>query len=311
VLSSLNTKPNPAEIKIHILKTSNKLVNVPFTDQGSGVFNIGNIRKSFVEEPIPKPYVYPEELDLTSSDYTPFSSILFYSSMFPIAFNFTVIHPASAHSSQIEDIFWKTENEQIHSCFQISYEKSEDIIQYYTLVRMQISVLTTHECQYAQAEGEEIITYISFSNNSTEEDVERLNSTIVYNTFSMTVNLVPTPQRSDRILIDSFHNLKFPEDGYILRDSIFIDKQPYEWKGDHAFTNYIQLYQFLRSQGYYIEILNEPITCFDSRNFGTFILADPEKGLSRNEVIKLRKDIETRGLSLIIIAEWSDKIMIK
>jgi len=111
--------------------------------------------------------------------------------------------------------------------------------------------------------------------------------------------------------MDSFHNLKFPEDGYILRDSIFIDKQPYEWKGDHAFTNYMQLYKFLRSQGYHVEILNEPITCFDSKNYGAYILADPEKALSRNEVIKLRKDIETRGLSLIIIAEWSDELMME
>lgn len=44
-------------------------------------------------------------------------------------------------------------------------------------------------------------------------------------------------------------------------------------------------------------------------NYGTLILADPEKGLSRNEVVKLRKDIEKRGLSLIIIAEWSDPVM--
>lgn len=46
-------------------------------------------------------------------------------------------------------------------------------------------------------------------------------------------------------------------------------------------------------------------------NYGTFILADLEKGLSRNEVIKLRKDVETRGLSLVVIAEWSDEAMIQ
>lgn len=46
-------------------------------------------------------------------------------------------------------------------------------------------------------------------------------------------------------------------------------------------------------------------------NYGALILADPEKGLSRNEVIKLRKDIETRGLSLIVIAEWSDSALMQ
>jgi len=113
------------------------------------------------------------------------------------------------------------------------------------------------------------------------------------------------------VLIDSYHNLKFPEDGYILRDSIFIDRHPYEWKGDHVFTNYMQLLKALVANGYFVETLNQPITCFDGYNYGAFILSDPEKALSKTEVTKLQKDVELRGLSVIVLAEWSDLSLIQ
>lgn len=121
---------------------------------------------------------------------------------------------------------------------------------------------------------------------------------------------MPTPERKNRVLIDAFHNLKFPEDGYILRDSIFVNRQPYEWKGDHVFTNYMQLYKYLVAQGYFVEVLNESIICFDSQYYGTYILADPEKALTKQEVTKLQKDIEQRGLSIILLAEWSEASLI-
>ena len=35
-----------------------------------------------------------------------------------------------------------------------------------------------------------------------------------------------------------------------------------------------------------------------------YVLADPERAMTKNEVVKLQKDIEKRGLSLIVIAEW-------
>jgi len=270
--------------------------------QTGGVFDLNKVRESLKPKKNSLPIVFPERLDLTDPSNEPFSSISFYSTMSPISFNFTVIHPSSKNGSEIEDLFWKTENEFVHDCLKIQYEKS-DAIEYYTLVKMTISVDSTRECRFVSAPEEDITTYISFTSSTPGE--------IQYTTHTMKINLIPTPERSKRILMDAYHNLKFPEDGYILRDSIFVDKQPYEWKGDHLFTNYLQLYKFLRSQEYHIEILNEPITCFDSRNYAAFILADPEKALSKNEVIKLRKDIEIRGLSLIVIAEWSDEAMIE
>jgi membrane-bound transcription factor site-1 protease len=279
------------------LKNQNKLENVPFADQGSGVFNIENIHRSLIQDDPLMTYVHPETLDLTSVDYEPFSSLSFYSTMMPVSFNFTVIHPELG-PPKIETIEWRTENEDIHDCLQLTFEWSQNLIPFYSLIRAKIGIKPSSRCQYAVAENETISATVKLSSNETVG-------------FNIVLSLVPTPERGDRILIDSFHNLKFPEDGYILRDSIFIDKHPYEWKGDHMFTNYVHLYKFLRSQGYFVEILNEPITCFDARNYAALFMADGEKALSRNEIVKLRKDIETRNMGLVIIAEWSDEEMMQ
>lgn len=235
-----------------MLSTSVKLTNVPVSDQGSGVFDIKSTYKMLEDDKQLAPYVYPEKLDLTSYEFSPFSGVSFYSTMTPIAFNFTIINTEEADFT-ISSIRWEANDAILKQCLRIDYEKSDGIIPSYALIRMKISVQSNTECQYAITRAENIVTYVSFKDSN------------VTAKYTLTMKLIPTPPRSERILFDSFHNLKFPEDGYILRDSIFIDKQPYEWKGDHVFTNYMQLYKFLGAQGYFVEVLNEPITCFDSK----------------------------------------------
>jgi membrane-bound transcription factor site-1 protease len=45
--------------------------------------------------------------------------------------------------------------------------------------------------------------------------------------------------------------------------------------------------------GYHIEILTDPFTCFNAKNYGALIIADPEDYFSEAEIMKLRRDIET------------------
>ena len=51
------------------------------------------------------------------------------------------------------------------------------------------------------------------------------------------------PPRERRVLFELRHSLKYPENGYIPRDSVHYDQFAYEWKGDHLFTTF----QFLHS----------------------------------------------------------------
>ena len=118
------------------------------------------------------------------------------------------------------------------------------------------------------------------------------------------LDYIPTPQRSKRVLLDQYHSLKYPENGYILRDSLLNADYPYEWNGDHIYTNYVQMHQKLVESGYYVEVLTEPYSCFDPLNYQSLLIIDPEDYFSQAEIAKLRHDFEWQGLSLIIIADW-------
>lgn len=43
--------------------------------------------------------------------------------------------------------------------------------------------------------------------------------------------------------------------------------------GDHIHTNFRDMYQHLRSMGYFVEVLGAPFTCFDASQYGEKKLA--------------------------------------
>lgn len=68
-------------------------------------------------------------------------------------------------------------------------------------------------------------------------------------------------------------------------------------------TNFKQLYDYLRSQGYYIEVLGQPYTCFNASNYGTLLIVDTEDEFFPAEIEKLEQDIK-EGLSIAVFADW-------
>ena len=71
------------------------------------------------------------------------------------------------------------------------------------------------------------------------------------------------------------------------------------------------LYQHLRSSGYYVEVLGFPFNCFDARHYGALLIVDPEEEFFPEEILKLRKDVEDLGLSLIIMGDWYNSTVMK
>jgi len=63
--------------------------------------------------------------------------------------------------------------------------------------------------------------------------------------FQFIFDYIQTPPRDKRLLIDQFHNLKFPDNGFILKDTLSDADHPFEWNGDHIFTNYALLHSKL------------------------------------------------------------------
>ena len=84
------------------------------------------------------------------------------------------------------------------------------------------------------------------------------------------VKIIPPPPRHRRILWDQFHNLRYPPgqspetqpifnfkikfSGYFPRDNLKMKNDPLDWNGDHIHTNFRDLYQHLRGQGWYVEV---------------------------------------------------------
>ncbi|XP_027788811.1 membrane-bound transcription factor site-1 protease isoform X3 [Marmota marmota marmota] len=116
------------------------------------------------------------------------------------------------------------------------------------------------------------------------------------------VKIIPTPPRSKRVLWDQYHNLRYPP-GYFPRDNLRMKNDPLDWNGDHIHTNFRDMYQHLRSMGYFVEVLGSPFTCFDATQYGTLLMVDSEEEYFPEEIAKLRRDVDN-GLSLVVFSDW-------
>ena len=143
------------------------------------------------------------------------------------------------------------------------------------------------------------------------DDFDRIDDSedAILTQFKILIDFIPTPPREKRILFDQYHSLNYPENGFISKDNIdeFYEEDPYEWLGDSLYTNFERFYSKLSQEGYYFEVLYQPLTCFDADNYKVLMLVDTEDYLSDTEMLKLREDIETKQLSLIVVADWYNK----
>ena len=124
------------------------------------------------------------------------------------------------------------------------------------------------------------------------------------------VRVIPTPPRSKRILWDQYHNIRYPPT-FIPRDDLSIQHDVLDWHGDHPHTNYHNAYDALIKAGYYIEILHNDMTCFNALNYGTLLLVDSEEEYYKEEIVKLKNDVYTHGLSVVVFADWYDLEIVK
>ncbi len=52
---------------------------------------------------------------------------------------------------------------------------------------------------------------------------------------------------------------------------------PFDWNADHIHTNFRSFFRFARKQGFFVEVLGEPWSCFDAANYGALLVVDPEE----------------------------------
>lgn len=123
---------------------------------------------------------------------------------------------------------------------------------------MQVSVLDFENCRSIKKKSVEV----SFYADLLSLDGKDLSRTV----FKIVIDMIETPNKSKRLLFDQFHSLTYPVNGFIWKDNIDddIDSDPYEWLGDHIYTNMQGLYTRLTKQGYFIEVMSKPYTCIQS-----------------------------------------------
>ena len=81
-----------------------------------------------------------------------------------------------------------------------------------------------------------------------------------------------------------------------------------DWNGDHPHTNFHPVFNALRDNGYYVEVLGSSMTCFDASQYGTLVLADTEGEFHQEEIDKLYMDVTEKGLGLLVLGEWYNEI---
>uniref|UniRef100_A0A7E4VNI1 CN hydrolase domain-containing protein n=1 Tax=Panagrellus redivivus TaxID=6233 RepID=A0A7E4VNI1_PANRE len=132
----------------------------------------------------------------------------------------------------------------------------------------------------------------------------------------MRLQIVPVPKLSQRLLWDQFRSMRYPP-GYFARDDLSQKHSPLDWTADHPHTTFKALYDHLRSQDYFIEVLGEPITClveFDPTalsRYGAYLVVDPEEEYFPAELNLLEKAARTHGLSIIAFADWFNATLIE
>jgi membrane-bound transcription factor site-1 protease len=235
-------------------------------------------------------------LDLTNCPYMwPYcTQPLYYTSM-PVMVNATILNGMGVVGKVVGTPQWK-QGKNGH-LLELSFSYPDRIWPWTGWLG--IYVKASEEAKDFDGEAEGVISVTVSSPAGPGESKERVSVIDV----PLRVRIIPTPPREKRILFDQFHNLRYPA-GYFPRDALWVKNEPFDWNGDHIHTNLRDMYTYLRSQGYFVEVLGVPYTCFNASNYGTLLMVDLEEEYFPEEVQKLRQDVEEKGLSIALFADW-------
>lgn len=243
--------------------------------------------------------------------YNPYSLQPLYEGAIPTIVNISLINSLN-HNVVIKKVEWHSITSTA-SAIEVSLAKESHLLPYFGHLGLVIRIIpgeisnNLHSILEVRGnikvflEAKEEGAGLESGNSKEDDELEKDYFNILCN-FEVTA----TPPREKRILWDQFHNLNFPDAGYIPRDSLINFDYPYDWLGDSPFVNFLWMYQVLRENGYFLEILRGSFECFDAINYGMLLIVDPEEKFSESEIQKLEKDIMMKGLSVTIFADWFD-----
>lgn len=292
----LGNSINPASMKQALMASSRRLTGIPMFEQGWGKLDLVRayqVLRSYK----PQASLSPAYLDLTECPYMwPYCTQPLYHGAMPAIVNVTILNGMGVTGSIKGRPKWHPYIPQNGHYLRIAFTYSDILWPWSGWLALHISVDETAASSEGIAQGHVELEIESPSEEGGEPLVSKLK-------LPLKVKIIPTPPRHKRVLWDQYHNLRYPP-GYFPRDNLHMKQDPLDWNGDHIHTNFKDMYQHLRSNGYYVEVLGQPLSCFNASHYGTLLIVDPEEEFFPEEVAKLKNDFDYHGLSVIIFADW-------
>eukprot|EP00051_Salpingoeca_urceolata_P025354 m.452370 g.452370 ORF g.452370 m.452370 type:complete len:1062 (+) comp20325_c5_seq5:2002-5187(+) len=292
------THLNPASVKQALMSTATRLKKYSVFEQGMGKINLLGAAE-FLRTYEPMASIFPPQLDMTDC---PFMSPLceqpvFYGSI-PLVVNLTVLNGLGVTGHIVSTPAWRPNTDNGGDKVDVSVDYSSVLWPWSGWLSLRVSVRAAARSFSGTAEG-----IVSFTVESTPHRGKPLSSLV---TLPIRINIVPRPPRRKRLLWDQFHSLAYPS-GYFPRDDLKVKHDPLDWNADHPHTNFRTLFKHLRKQGFFVDVLGDPLTCFDARDYGALLIVDSEEEFFPEEISKLERDVQEFGLSVIVVADWYNR----
>ncbi|GMF39500.1 unnamed protein product [Phytophthora fragariaefolia] len=314
---------NPASMKQILLESADRLearrdsdhvVRNHIFEQGNGVLNISKAskvieslwirhqtaqntsRKGQIAVPsVLKPSSFPERIDMMDCPRMwPYCSQPLHHGALPLMVNLTILNPASVVGTIKKPPQWI--NDTNGEYLTVSTASPSVIWPYIGSIGVFIEIKDKAAAFEGIAKGALRLEV---------DNANRIDELLI----PVTIKIVPTPPASKRILWDQFHNIPYPS-AFVPRDNLENQHDLMDVAGDHPHTNYYQLWNFLTSEGYYMDILPFEYSCLDLGKYGVVMLVDPEEEFFRDEIVALQAAIKYSNVSLIVFAEWYDNRML-
>lgn len=293
---------NPASMKQVLLAGARELSNANIFEQGAGKLDLMDSFE-YLSKYTPRVTAFPAALDLTDCPYMwPYCAQPLFHGAQPTIFNVTILNALGSSGRFVGEPTWVPSD--FGDFLEISFTHSEYLWPWSGWLGMHMRVSPKAARWQGIAQG--MVEFTVQSPPGVGESTPRTQTVRV----PVKVQVTPTPSRTKRILWDQFHNLRYPA-GYLPRDALHMKQEPFDWNGDHPFTNFRDLFNHLRGAGFFIDILGDPYTCFNATQYGTLLIVDPEEEFFPEEIEKLGKDVREHGLSVAVFADWYNEEVMK
>jgi membrane-bound transcription factor site-1 protease len=270
--------------------------------QGAGKIDLENAGRILSSYPTKgRASLVPGTLDFTDCPYMwPHCTQPLYHGAMPFMFNATIVNGMGAVGwIEKPPTFTRASDDDLSEHLDVRFAHSETLWPWTGFLAMYVRVKASGKELASPGIARGTIAFTVASPPGAGEREVRTSDVAVPVTF----HIAPTPPRERRLLWSQYHSVRYPP-GYVPRDNLDAKADILDWHGDHPHTNFHATYDWLRNNGYFLEVLGSPLTCFDASQYGAILLVDPEEEFSEEEISKLTTDVNENGLSVAVFGEW-------